>query len=453
MPTPDTIQILAVDDEKSIRRLIQKELSAPHREIALADTAKSAVAAVKQHSFDVIILDIRLPDGDGIELMERFRGMAPEAEVILITGHGDIDGAVEAMKMGAYDYITKPFDLDRLEVVVEKAHQRARLRRENRLLRHAQSDGRVGLKLIGHSPAMEEVRYLAGRVAPTGAPVLLTGESGTGKSAVAAVIHGGSGRTEHALVTKNCGTLQHELIRSELFGHRKGAFTGADESRDGLMALAHKGTLFLDEIGELPLEVQAALLRVLETGTYRRVGDKEERVVDIRFIFATNRLLKDEVKAGRFSEALYHRINVFNIDLAPLRDRKEDLPALVEYFLGKLCTNTNRTCRVSRSAMGSLMAYDWPGNIRELQNVIERGIILSEDGVIAEKALPRELTTSASGVETESPFPTLADLERIHIQRVMNWVEGNRTQAAGILGIGRKTLYRKLKEFGDISGN
>jgi two-component system NtrC family response regulator len=447
MQDSDSIQILVVDDEKSIRRLAQKELASSQREIRTAASAREALAEIQRQPFDVIVLDMRLPDGNGLDLMMQLRESIPEVEVILITGFGDIDNAVEAMKLGAYDYITKPFNLDRLELVIEKAYQRVRLQRENRLLRHTQ-DQRPPNKLIGHSEHMEHIHFLIGRVAPTQTPVLITGESGTGKNVVAQALHARSRRCDNPLITKNCGTLQKDLMRSELFGHRKGAFTGAEESREGLLAMAHKGTLFLDEIGELSLEVQASLLRVLENQTYRRVGDKEERTVDVRFIFATNRDLAGEKEAGRFSEALYHRLNVFNIKVAPLRERLEDIPALAEFFLGRLCPG-NGTCRLTKRAMQLLLAYAWPGNVRELQNVIERGIILSETGVITERELPGDLLASSREAAHDHPFAPLAELEKEHILRVLRFVGGSRSKAAEILGIGRKTLYRKLKSIED----
>ncbi|MGD8542305.1 MAG: sigma-54 dependent transcriptional regulator, partial [Desulfobacteraceae bacterium] len=355
----EEIQILVVDDEKSIRRLAQKELASPRRRITTAATFREAQELLRQQAFDVVVLDMRLPDGDGLGLLLKIKETDSNVEVIMVTGYADIEGAVEAMKMGAYDFLAKPFNLDRLEILIERAFQRVSLERENRLLRHSQTV--LGpRKLIGHSAEMEQVRFLITKVAPTLVPVLITGESGTGKNVVARSIHRLSPRSDHPLVTKNCGTLEKSLIRSELFGHRKGAFTGAHENRDGLLSVAHKGTLFLDEIGELSLEVQSALLRVLENQTYRRVGDKDERHVDIRFIFATNRCLTDEVQNGRFSQALFHRLNVFNINLPPLKDRKEDIPALVEYFLARLCPGGTR-CRISQKAMQCLLGYSWPG--------------------------------------------------------------------------------------------
>jgi two-component system NtrC family response regulator len=438
----ETIHILVVDDEASIRRLAEKELNSENRSITAVGTAREAFKAFKNKSFDVIMLDMRLPDGDGMDLLTRFQHLAPEVQVVIITGFGDVENAVQAMKMGAYDYITKPFDLDRLELVIEKAFQRASLQRENRLLRHKQSEERP-IKLIGRSEKMRQVLYLARKVAPTDVPVLLTGESGTGKTVVARSIHKLSSRKDTPLITKNCATLQKDLVRSELFGHRKGAFTGADQSRDGLLTFANKGTLFLDEIGELPLGVQGSLLKVLETQTFRRVGEKDEQNVDVRFIFATNRDLQAEVDAGRFSEALYHRLNVFNIPLPSLKDRSEDIPTLVEYFLGQLATGEGRP-RIAPRAMNCLLSYDWPGNVRELRNVLERGLILSDDNLIVEHTLPIELVGALSESLSDAPFLTLREIERTHIIKVLNFVNGRRAKAAEILGIGRKTLYRKL---------
>jgi two-component system NtrC family response regulator len=445
-PAFETIHILVVDDEASIRRLAEKELSSPHRRITAVGTAQQALKTFKSNSFDVVMLDMRLPDGDGMDLLTRFQHLAPEVQVVIITGFGDVNNAVQAMKMGAYDYITKPFDLDRLELVIEKAFQRASLQRENRLLRHKQSQEHP-IKLIGHSERMKQVRFLVGKVAPTNVPVLLTGESGTGKTVVASSIHELSPRRQTPLVTKNCATLHKDLVRSELFGHRKGAFTGADQSRDGLLTFANKGTLFLDEIGELSLEVQGSLLKVLETQSFRRVGDKDEQQVDVRFIFATNKDLQAEVDAGRFSEALYHRLNVFNIPLPALKERKEDITTLVEYFLMQLASGEDRP-RIAPRAMRCLLSYDWPGNVRELRNVLERGLILSDNNLIIEHTLPLELAGMLSESSTDAPFLTLREVEREHIIKVLHYVNGRRAKAAEMLGIGRKTLYRKLQALG-----
>ncbi len=443
MTNLETMHVLVVDDEPSIRRLIEKELGSERRRITTVGTVSSADQAFSQETFDLVLLDMKLPDGNGMDLLARFQDLAPEVQVIIITGYGEVDNAVQAMKLGAYDYITKPYALDRLTLVMEKAYQRTCLQRENRLLRQAQS-AEMTPKLVGQSEAMENVRFLIRKVAPTQVPVLLTGESGTGKNVVAQLIHALSNRSELPLITKNCGTFQKDLLRSELFGYRRGAFTGANDSYEGLLSLAHRGTMFLDEIGELSVEIQSSLLRVIENQTFRRLGEKEERKVDVRFVCATNRDLKKEVEAGRFSEALYHRLNVFKIALPPLRNRKDDIPALIEYFLGRLRPG-ERMARITDGALVCLMAYDWPGNIRELQNVLERGLILSEGGVITEQSLPRELVDTMASSTANGPFLPLKEIERQHILAVIEYVNGSRTRAAQILGIGRKTLYRKLQ--------
>ena len=326
--------------------------------------------------------------------------------------------------------------------MIERAYQRTFLRRENRRLRHFQGQT-PPVKLVGNSAAMKQVRYLIEKVAPTEVPVLITGESGAGKEVAAHLIQSLSKRGDKSFFIKNCATLQKELARSELFGHLRGSFTGAVENSEGFMAFANKGTLFLDEIGELPIEVQAALLRVLENKTYRRVGEKEERRVDIRLLFATNRDLVREVAEGRFHEALFHRINVFNIEMPPLRVRREDIPLLVEFFLSRL-TAGQSPYRISDRAMKCLTSYDWPGNVRELRNVMERSIILSENNLITEHALPREFLEPA---RTEEEILTLEAKEKEHIAKVLNFYDNNRSLAAEALGICRKTLYRKIRQY------
>lgn len=502
--------LLVVDDEDPIRRLLQKELAAPHRRIRTAGSAAEALRLCGQDSFEVILLDIRLEDGNGLDLLPEFLRLLPDAQIIMITGHADVDGAVTAMRNGAYDFVAKPFTLGKLELIVDRAFQHLSLARENRSLRLF-SD-RSGHRLVGHSLLMRDISFLMDKVAPTDVPVLITGESGTGKDVVASEIHRASARKEQPFVVKNCAGLQKELARNELFGHVKGSFTNAHESTEGLMTYAHRGTLFLDEVGELPLEVQTQLLRVLESHRYRRVGEKDERSADVRFLFATNRNLAQEVQRGNFNEAFYHRINVFQITLPSLKERREDIPLLVSHFLAQLGGDKARYS-ISPQAMRCLMQYDWPGNVRELRNVIERGIILAEGRVITEDTLPRDVAASVSG-----PFPmafrretppatalsipaeeaafmqvfnhngkagenssaharhsglagaipgvpsaltartnaadqathslTLEDMERSHIAQVLAIHGGNKQQAAKALGIARKTLYRKLKSLG-----
>ncbi|MBU2536881.1 MAG: sigma-54 dependent transcriptional regulator [Proteobacteria bacterium] len=435
--------ILVIDDEESIRRLLQKELASADREIFTAADAAQAMDMVRRRWFDVVIMDLLLPDSSDLDLLIKVRDASPSTEVIMITGHGDIDSAVEAMKLGACDFIPKPFNLDRLDIVVEKAHQRARLSRENKRLRHHSGLDHGPTKFIGNSKAVQNIHYLVDKVAPANIPVLITGESGVGKDVVANAIHDRSPRSGNPIIIKNCASLQKELARSELFGHLKGSFTGAIQSQEGLMSYAHESTLFLDEIGELPLEVQASLLRVLETQKYRRVGEKDECQVDIRFLFATNRNLAEEVQAGRFNEAFFHRINAFNIHIPSLAERKEDLPLLVDYFLTTLSPDGG-TYRMVQGAMNCMLRYDWPGNVRELRNVIERAIILSENGIITEKCLPRELAEASEISETSI---ALESVEKQHILKILDFYDGNRSKAADALGVSRKTLYRKMKDY------
>lgn len=435
--------ILVIDDEEPIRRLLRKELANGGRTIQTAADAASALAALRSHWFDVILMDLRLPDVTGLDLLSRVRDSCPCAEVIVITGQADVDIAVEAMKLGAYDFIRKPFDLNHLDLLVDRARQRVR-----RWYAHGgpQPDAERdpdALRFIGQSQEMTEVRFLIRKVAPARIPVLITGESGVGKDVVARAIHRNSSLAALPLVVKNCATLQKELARSELFGHIRGAFTGADTPQEGLLSFADGGTLFLDEIGELPLEVQATLLRVLESGFFRRLGEKKERSVNIRFLFATNRRLQEEVEAGRFNEALFHRINAFTIHIPPLRERREDIPLLVNHFLAALAEGDAHH-RVADRAMERMLHHDWPGNVRELRNVIERAMILAENGLIGERCLPQDLLASTRG---EDAALTLASVERRHILKLLAMHGGNRQKAAEILGISRKTLYRKLRHY------
>jgi len=435
--------ILVIDDEESIRRLLEKELGNDNREIFTASDAAQAMEMVRRRWFDVVIMDLLLPDSSDLDLLIKVRESSPGTEVVMITGHGDIDSAVEAMKLGACDFIPKPFNLDRLDLIVEKAHQRARLSRENKRLRHHSGFDHGPTKFIGNSKSVRNIHYLVDKVAPANIPVLITGESGVGKDVVAHAIHDRSPRSDNPIIIKNCASLQKELARSELFGHVKGSFTGASQTQEGLMSYAHESTLFLDEIGELSLGVQASLLRVLETQRYRRLGEKEERQVDIRFLFATNRNLAEEVQGGRFNEAFFHRINAFNIHIPTLNERKEDLPLLVDYFLTALSPDGG-TYRMVEKAMECMLNYEWPGNVRELRNVIERSIILSENGMITERCLPRELVEAAESSEVSL---TLESVEKQHILKILEFYGDNRSKTADALGISRKTLYRKMKEY------
>ncbi len=444
MTDKEKYPVLVIDDEEPIRRLLLKELTNENRKVLTAANAEEAIGMVRANWFDVIVMDLLLPDTSDLDLLIKVKETVPHVEVIMITGHGDIDIAVDAMKLGAYDFIRKPFNLERLDLMVDKAHQRAVLLRENDILRHSSSSDKE-VKFIGNSKAVRDIKFLINKVAPAKIPVLITGESGAGKDVIARRIHERSTRSHNPMIIKNCATLQKELARSELFGHMKGSFTGATETREGLMSFAHDSTLFLDEIGDLPMDVQASLLRALETQTYRRVGEKEERNVDIRFLFATNKNLGEEVEEGRFNEAFFHRINAFHIEMPSLNERKEDLPLLADYFLATL-NPEKPPCRIVNSAMDCMMRYSWPGNVRELRNVIERSIILAENDIITERCLPNEIAESSD--RKDSAGLTLETVEKQHILKMLDFFEGNRQKTADALGIGRKTLYRKLTAYG-----
>ncbi len=434
--------VLVIDDEEPIRRLLRKELTNEYREVLTAASAEEAMEKIRSYWFDVIIMDLKLPDISDLDLLISVKETIPHVEVIMITGHGDIDTAVDAMKLGAYDFVRKPFNLDRLELMVDKAHQRVLLLRENDILRHSRSEDKE-VKFIGNSKVVQDIKFLIQKVAPAKIPVLITGESGSGKDVVARLVHEYSSCAANTMIVKNCATLQKELARSELFGHMKGSFTGATETREGLMSFAHDSTLFLDEIGDLPMGVQATLLRALETQTYRRVGEKEERRANIRFVFATNKHLAKEVEQGSFNEAFYHRINAFTIQMPSLSERREDLPLLVDYFLTILSPD-NAPCRIVKNAMDCLMQYSWPGNVRELRNVLERSIILAENGIITERCFPREIGNIP---ENQGPCLSLETVEKEHILKMLDFFEGNRQKTADTLGISRKTLYRKLSSY------
>ena len=435
--------ILVIDDEEPIRRLLKKELATERRAVQAVADVGTAREMIRKFWFDVIIMDLRLPDVHDLDLLIEIKDSLPHIEVVMITGHGDIDSAVKAMKLGACDFIRKPFNLDRLDLVVEKAHQRVRLSRENTILRHSSGLDKKPLEFIGNSDAVRDIKFLINKVSPAKIPVLITGESGAGKDVIARLIHQNSAFAANPMIIKNCASLQKDLARSELFGHIKGSFTGATESREGLMAYAHESTLFLDEIGDLDLGVQASLLRVLETQTFRRIGEKEERKVNIRFLFATNRNLAEEVEKSHFNEALFHRINAFNIHMPSLKERKEDIPLLVDYFLTSLSPERISYQIVDR-AMDCILRYNWPGNIRELRNVIERSIILAENAIITERCLPRELLTASE--DHQAPL-TLDSVERAYILKILHFFGGNRQKTAETLGISRKTLYRKLSQY------
>ncbi|GIW94696.1 MAG: sigma-54-dependent Fis family transcriptional regulator [Pirellulaceae bacterium] len=438
--------VLLVEDDAQFRKLAVQGLLAVSKqgyEVLEAGTPGEAWDLLQRREVDVVILDMVLPGCEGLEVLARVRQEHPDCQVVLLTGQGTIEAAVQAMKLGAYDFLTKPVPMRELEAVVAKACERRQLEKENQQLRSLLRSRQPNRQIIGKSPAMQEVFRLIERAGPSDMAILIQGESGTGKELVAHALHRASRRADKPMVVINCAALPEALLESELFGHERGAFTGAVSAKPGLFEVADGGTLFIDEIGELPGPLQAKLLRVLEDGSLRRVGSVKERRVDVRLLAATNRRLAEEVKAGRFREDLYYRINVMSLELPPLRERREDIPLLVEHFLGA-------EWQIEPQALQYLVAYEWPGNVRQLSNALERAKILADDRLIRVRDLPRDVVASGdSGTPTAAVAgDNLAALERAKIVEVLHRERGNKSRAARALGIDRRKLYRLVEKYG-----
>jgi two-component system, NtrC family, response regulator AtoC len=439
-------RILVVDDDPASRALLARILSARgHAVEALAD-GKDALAALERGPADLVVSDIRMAEIGGYELAERVREKAPETPIILVTAFGNVEGAVEAIKRGAFDYISKPYDVDAIAVVVERALRQRALVLENRALRRQVREKYRLENVVGRSEAMLEVYKTAARVAASTATVLILGESGTGKELVARAIHAASARASGPFVPVDCGAIAEGVLESELFGHARGAFTGAQAARRGLFEEASGGTLFLDEIGDVGPGLQARLLRALQEGEIRPVGANEAVAVDVRVVAATNKDLTHAVKEGRFREDLYYRLNVVPIRIPPLRDRREDVPLLAEHFVAK---HGRPEAAITPAARDLLVAHGWPGNVRELENVVARALALNPSGMIVPEDLPdaiRRAGAPAVPLPGTADRPTLAEVEQRYAAQVLAEQGGNKTRAAEVLGIDRKTLYRILGE-------
>ena len=438
------MDILLVEDDDEFRTIAARWMVRRGHCVAEASDGRSTLELVSQRQFDVAILDANLPDRSGIDLLSDLRDKAEETEIIILTGEATVETAVEAMKRGACDYLSKPFPLAELEERCLKAAERGKLRRESQKWKTLAERMQQVPVLIGNSPEMKRIYHLIERVGPTDAPVLIQGETGTGKELTARAIQRASRRAEQPFVTVNCAALPEQLVESELFGHEKGAFTGAVKSRPGLFEIADQGTLFIDEIGELPPSLQPKLLRVLEDGSLRRVGSTQERRVSVRIIAATNRDLAGEVRENRFREDLLYRINVMAITLPSLRDHRSDIPLLIRHFLPP-------DWQIDPDAELMLTRYDWMGNVRQLRNVLERATILAEEKVVTLDDLPGDLINSLelNASPSEMPNPTnLESIERSHVLDVLQRCEGNKTQAARMLGVHRRKLYRLLDRLG-----
>lgn len=440
--------LLIADDEDGFRELLQQRLTRKGYVVRVVATGTTALEALAEEEYDAAIFDLRMPGATGIEVLRRAQEIQPSLPVLILTGHGSIETAVEAIRAGAYDYLTKPVNLAELELLLKKALERKALEMENRGLREALRQQGAGVEIVGPSLALQRLMQLTERVAAGDMPVLIEGESGTGKELIARAVHSLSPRAAGPFIAVNCGALPENLLESELFGHARGAFTGAVAAKPGLAELAEGGTLFLDEIGEMALELQAKLLRFLENRELRRVGETRLRRVDTRVVTATNRRLADEVKAGRFREDLYYRLDVVALRVPPLRDRKEDIPLLVEHFLARIGSPKEMT----PEAMAVLLEHDYPGNVRELFNLVQRGAILSPDRFIAPEDLGLAPAEAKPAVPQEHKphepaVMTLAEMERRHILTVLEHTGWNRAQAAQLLGISVRNLYRKIEAF------
>ncbi|WP_025323226.1 sigma-54-dependent transcriptional regulator [Deferrisoma camini] len=445
-------RILVVDDDRGHRTMLRALLAGAGYETLEADDGDAGVDAVRTHPVDAVLLDLRMPRVGGIEALEAIKAVRPDLPVIVLTAYASVDTAVAAMKKGAFDYLTKPVDAADLSRVLDKALEFRRLEEEIRLLRERLGERFDFSSIIGRSRPMRELFETLALVAPSDATVLITGESGTGKELVANAIHQNSPRRDKPFVKVNCAALHENLLESELFGHERGAFTGATAQRKGRFELAHGGTLFLDEIGDMSPATQAKVLRVIQEGEFERLGGTRTLRVDVRVIAATHRDLEAMVAEGAFRQDLYYRLSVVPVHLPPLRDRPEDIPLLAEHFL-RIYAEKNRkpVAGFTPEAMDLLVRHDWPGNVRELQNAVERAVILC----LGERITPQELPPALQGAAAaapQAPIPagprTLKDAERELILRTLEQTGGNRTRAAQILGISRQTLINKLKEYG-----
>ena len=440
-------RLLLVDDEESFRRLTARELERSGYMVTQAANLAEARQALPEGNFHVVLLDVRLPDGSGLDLLAEIRDAFPGTEVVMLTAYASVQEAIRAMKDGAYDFLTKPCKLGELEAVLDKVFDKLRLERDHTALQREVNRLAPPEGFVGSAPPIRELLHMAARVAETDSTVLIRGESGVGKELIARAVHRGSPRNKQPFVVVDCASLHENLLQSELFGHEKGAYTGAIRLKHGLFEVADRGTIFLDEIGELTPTLQVKLLRVLESGTFRRVGGTSDIRVDVRVIAATNRSLESMMRDGTFREDLYYRLNVFTLTIPPLRERREDVPALVEHFIRTTALVRKRGTRIAEAALEVLRQYAWPGNVRELQHVIERALILCDTGVIEPELLRMGVGPARPVPETaDGGLVTLEELERAHIRRVLDECKGHRQRAAAILGISERNLYRKLKE-------
>lgn len=442
--------VLVIDDEKNIREGLGTALEMDGYKVFLAADGNEGMEFVNRGDMDLVITDLRMPGLSGEEVLSRVSSQSPGLPVIVLTGHGSIETAVEAMRKGAYDFLTKPVNLDRLSLLAKRALETRELSLQHTVLKQ-EVEGKLSFEnMIGKSPELQKVFDLVKRVAPSKASVLITGESGVGKEMIANALHNLSPRKNKPFIKVHCASLSENLLESELFGHEKGAFTGAIARKRGRFELAHEGTLFLDEIGEIDQNVQVKILRVIQEKKFERVGGEETIEVDVRIITATNRNLEEEIKKGNFREDLYYRLNVVNINVPPLRNRKEDIPVMMNNFMHEFAEeNGKKIDSIDIRARNALFSYDWPGNVRELRNCMEGAVVMAQGNTIKLEDLPPGIVKSADNSFMRVPLGTsMEQIEKQVIQENLVANKGNKTKTALLLGIGRKTLHRKLEEYG-----
>jgi two-component system response regulator HydG len=446
-------KILVVDDEASHRQMLEVVLTTEGYEVYQAGDGEEAITAVKERFYDLIVMDVRMSQVGGIEALRRIKELSPGIPVIIMTAYASVNTAVDALKSGAYDYLTKPLDIEELKILVGKALRHRQLEQENLYMKERLGDRFDFSNIIGRSSPMRELFETIALVAPSEATVLILGESGTGKELIANAIHENSPRRERPFIKVNCAALPETLLESELFGHEKGAFTGALAKKQGRFQLAHKGSIFLDEIGEMAPTTQSKILRVLQEREFESLGSTHTVKVDTRVIVATNKNLEKEIHNGHFREDLYYRLNVVTLEVPPLRERREDISLLADFFLRQYVEKNRRLIKgFTPRTMDLLMRYAWPGNVRELENAVERAVIMARGDMIAPAELPDTiagLDDDAKGADVAlTPGRSLKEVEREMILRTLDETSGNRTHAAEILGISRRTLQLKLKEYG-----
>jgi DNA-binding NtrC family response regulator len=445
------LNVVIVDDERAIREACREIALSLGFKVFVAESAEHAYRVMETHGADVVLLDLKVPDSSGMDSLQQIKSRRPDALVVVVTGHGTVESAVQAMKNGAYDYFTKPFSLDELRLLLERVAGHLKLKTENRMLRESIKSKHGFGSIIGRAPEMERLYRIIAKAAQSTHPVLILGESGTGKELVARSIHFSGPHRDKPFIPVDCGSLVPTLIESELFGYVKGAFTGANHSKEGLLAIAEGGTVFLDEVGELPVDLQAKLLRAIQEKEIRPVGSTRRIPINVRILAATNKDLEQAVAQGAFRRDLYFRLNVLSLRIPPLRERRQDIPLLAQHFLDRLQTNGEAEKELSDEALKAMLAYDWPGNVRELENCLERVCAFTTGPTLHSRDLPSAITnTQDAGPPGENGGPKIipmAELEKQTILKTIEQLNGDKLLAARLLGIGKTTLYRKLKEY------